>query len=688
MENFSEDTMNIVVGVVTALMGLSLPLFQQVIQQIDMKYDSILLVRRFYGEKTYKYYNRALIIAFVLMLYIPFAPTCTDEILSNIFVISESAYLLAIIAVISEVVLMFALSNLIRIYNDPQKLYERIVNHSVKGLDVNDDTHYWQFFDMMKYSIRKGNPELFINCKTTFYNCVTQCLENVGKDQLVYPDNIYRSVDQLIQLCRREEKLHPSQFWPEQFLYNLFIEDDDYIISDRTSSLIWKNLLQMAKERKGDSLLNYWVFASQKALYTMKKRSAESNNANDEYKEEFIKFKEMHHVLCAYLLYRNEERILEDLLSYSPTFPPEKVFMPKDLLEVMYHLNHYSETFGSEYLETHYPFYSNKGANENDFIRMWVVRYYVLCLIKAKCSSSFYLDSDPFEIPCLADASMAFEHRDIYQEILSAIRYFENEGVLYLCSKDERDALTDFKRILEEEINGTEKKANLIIAHQPLDKSKTDAAKEKTEQLFEKFLKTIPLEPKKDKFECNKFVYRNSLKVPRGSYVDKGYIQFINLESTIVREIGESIAYEYLRSFLLHKTTVIFNIDYSEIVKALDVLNLNSEYVALGCGIGSQDEHIAYYFTSRKSEIIIMKRTDMPSFVKDSFSKDIIEDFEDCNDSNGGEKEPNVSVKYHMTFSIQSPIRFRYIKLRVINSLLEDRKSQLQLVSSISQYIP
>lgn len=205
MESFSEDTMNIVVGVVTAMLGLSLPLFQQVIQQIDLKYDSILLVRRFYGEKTYKYYNRTLIVAFILMLYIPFAPKCTDEVLSNVFVVSESAYLLALFAVIAEVILMFALSNLIRIYNDPQKLYERIVNHSVKGLDVNDDTHYWQFFDIMKYSIRKGNPELFINCKMTFYNCIDQCQENVGKSQLIYPDIIYRSVDQLIQVSQRRE---------------------------------------------------------------------------------------------------------------------------------------------------------------------------------------------------------------------------------------------------------------------------------------------------------------------------------------------------------------------------------------------------------------------------------------------------------------------------------------------------
>lgn len=83
-----------------------------------------------------------------------------------------------------------------------------------------------------------------------------------------------------------------------------------------------------------------------------------------------------------------------------------------------------------------------------------------------------------------------------------------------------------------------------------------------------------------------------------------------------------------------------------------------------------------------------MKRIDMPSFIKDSFSNDIIKDFEECNDSNGGKKEPNVSVKYHMTFSIQSPFHFRYIKLRIINSLLEDRKSQLHFIRSISQYLP
>lgn len=688
METFSEETMNIVVGIVTALMGLSLPLFQQVIQQIDLKYDSILLVRRFYREKTYKYYNWALIVAFVLMLYIPFAPQCTDEVLSNYFVVSKSAYILALIAVVAEVILMFALSNLIRIYNDPQKLYERIVNHSVKGLDVNDDTHYWQFFDIMKYSIRKGNPELFISCKTTFYNCIEQCQENIGKNQLIYPDNIYRSVDQLIQVCRREEKLHPSQFWPEQFLYNLFTGYDDSIISDKTFSLIWKNLLQMAKERKGESLLNYWVYASQKALYTMKKRSVESDNSENEYSKEFRNFKEMHHVLCAYLLYRNEEKLLDDLLSYSPTFPPERVFMPKYITEAMRHLKHFSETFGTEYLETHYPFYSNKGASENDFIRMWVVRFYVLCLIKAKCSPTYYLDSDPFETPYPTDVSAVFADCGLYQEFYSAAEFFESEDTLYLCTKKEKEVLMDFKKVLENEINDAEQKVNHILEHQSLDKSKTDTAKEKTNKLFERFLETIPLEQKKDDFECNPLEHNGSLKVPKASYVDKGHIQFVNLENTIIHEIVEHIEYEFLRLFRLHTTATIFNVDYSEIKKALDALNLNNDYVALGCGIRGHDERIAYYFSSRISEIIIMKRIDMPSFVKDSFSKDIIEDFEDCNDSNGGKNEPNLSVKYRMTFTIQYLTRFRYIKLRIINSLLDDRKSQLQLIRGINQYIP
>lgn len=453
-------------------------------------------------------------------------------------------------------------------------------------------------------------------------------------------------------------------------------------------SLIWKNLLQMVNEKKGDSLLNYWVYASQKALYTMKKHSAEANDTDDEYKKEFRNFKEIHHVLCAYLLYRNEERILNDLLSYSPTFPPERIFMPKNLTEAMRHLKHFSETFGAEYLETHYPFYSNKGASENDFIRMWVVRYYVLCLIKAKCSPSFYLDSDTFEIPYLNDASMAFENRDIYIEFHTAIKYFEEEGVLYLCSKDERDSLMKFKTILDNEIKGTELKANQIIAQQQLDKSKTDAAKEKTYKLFEKYLESIPLEEEKDNFEYRQFEHKDSVKVPRASYVEKGHIPFINLEITIVHEIAESIEYEYLRLFRLHTTATIFNVDYSEIKKALDILNLNDDYVALGCGIGWKDERITFYFKSRSSEIIIMKRQEMPSFIKGSFSKDVIENFKDCNDSNGGENEPNVSVIYRMVFSIQSPSRFRYIKLRVINSLMEDRKSQLQLIRSINQYIP
>lgn len=84
----------IVITVLAALLGLSMPLVMQSIERFDSKYRSSVVSTAFRQGWKYRYYFWMIWISIVFMLWLPWAPK-PPVVLSSYFIVNHSAHILA-----------------------------------------------------------------------------------------------------------------------------------------------------------------------------------------------------------------------------------------------------------------------------------------------------------------------------------------------------------------------------------------------------------------------------------------------------------------------------------------------------------------------------------------------------------------------------------------------------------------
>lgn len=336
IQSFNEYTLNIVVGFVTAALGLSFPFFQQIIQQIDTKYGSILIVRKFYSEPIYKCYYWSIIISVLLMFYQPFAPNCIVD--TDCFPITHSAQILALLSCGFSVFFLIRLSNLINKYNDPILLLSRIITNKYKdGSFIHDVEVFNQFNDILKYSIKTGNVDLYIQCNTLYGNAGNKYVEvfKPKKDdshEIVYPSYFYMSINDITQLCFNQNQFHPSVSHPELYVVQLFQNSKSLYVSDKSLSFIWYNVTRIIDSKNFAWLLNYWALTN--GQFQTRFCYVQPGNLKH---DELNRIKILHHLILAYTLINDENEFLK-IMNYSGANYSVHSLYPHSLQGIVSHL--------------------------------------------------------------------------------------------------------------------------------------------------------------------------------------------------------------------------------------------------------------------------------------------------------------------------------------------------------------
>lgn len=160
------------ISMVTALLGLAYPLFIDKIDAIAKEYKSRRLSERFRKEPFYFIFNPLLILCIVEMFIIPFVLSVLQSSFCELLLLTIQGICVFILSMC-----MVILYDLLLIYNDSERLFERIRSSEDKKQKLTD------IVELMKYAATdEEQVMLYSRCVTEFSRLVFEFQQNEKKN--------------------------------------------------------------------------------------------------------------------------------------------------------------------------------------------------------------------------------------------------------------------------------------------------------------------------------------------------------------------------------------------------------------------------------------------------------------------------------------------------------------------------
>lgn len=156
--DFTNYTFSALIGVFSAIVGMSYPFILQAIGRIDDMYGVTRFVAKFKQEKSYREFNGILLLSVVFAIgdpFVLFASNC----LFTIHLLVLTLHTLVLLLLIMRLIL---LHNMILVYYDPPKL--------LKHFEGNVEGNLLEIFDLAIYSAKKENVSLYNACMVHVWN--------------------------------------------------------------------------------------------------------------------------------------------------------------------------------------------------------------------------------------------------------------------------------------------------------------------------------------------------------------------------------------------------------------------------------------------------------------------------------------------------------------------------------------
>ena len=123
--DFSNNAVNVLNSIFSAVMGIAYPLIIQAIERLDEKYNSPRIAKLFKEETSFKTYQIMIVISIAFAFVSLYYPKIVDghDLLMNIFVTIHSLIILTLLYSMIKII------NLILDYYDPNSLIYHISNY-------------------------------------------------------------------------------------------------------------------------------------------------------------------------------------------------------------------------------------------------------------------------------------------------------------------------------------------------------------------------------------------------------------------------------------------------------------------------------------------------------------------------------------------------------------------------------
>ncbi len=354
----------IVIPLIVAMFSIACPLLLGVIQRIDEKYNSTRIFKQFQSECLTKIFIKSLIFTIVGLFLAPIIP-CIKYVV--------------IIFCIILVICLLKIIQLICLYYNPAQLQERLLrqcsNYSSKEKELRN---VW--LELFSAMLEKDNIEELEQSFQALYKWV----ENIRQDDtykiVEYPKELYNGILILNEKLCGQKKQIVSPKNKSDFLRIFLDKEQKTFIHSKTFNVMWICLNQQLYYGRQDWIMTYWSSAHEYYLYTLKNHTEKTYEQLIETHQK--EFKYFHIALCSLLLYKNEYSLLQKIINYSDTQPPQYVLIPSHYGEIIsLFMNLVASDEGRKM--TQYSFFDlQQGVRNENITNGWIQKYLVFLMFR------------------------------------------------------------------------------------------------------------------------------------------------------------------------------------------------------------------------------------------------------------------------------------------------------------------
>lgn len=635
------------IPIVAAILGIAFPIIIQTISQIDKKYNSLRLVKRFRKEKLYRYLWSVLIITILALFYnnlfiIPwkynlgYVLNCVMSNSSNFIVLATSIWLIYI---------LFSVAYLIIKYSDDEDLFERILE-KVKQSEVIEEDDVQDLAELVKYVVPKANNQILVD----FYKFLDDYSRKKSKNGhlIVFEyDNWFYEVILSLNETICIANVHYSSITNQNDIVKLLIpESSKIIISEKTYFVLWLAIQQQLLYDKVEWMFNYWAFAHQhmwlklkpiwpKYDYLTGDAPILLNEKEVEKRERQIdRYRDFHLALCGYILYLKEYELIKQITNYTQSEPYQFPLVPSTLIEIVEEFKSATNIDGAQsmYFQKHYPFYGVKGVSSGDISLAWFKRYLSLLLFRLNSSEVNYIASylDPWQLPVIPrKLNEMAALLSVVEQMLQFVNEWTDEwDVLnklgWNVEADDIDPLSKLNEFSEQLQEGIIKKRQSIGRST----KKTIQFNNRTKDIIEKdacvyrdVLDGCHTELNKDLLIKDIINTSLSQKMKKETFSDESISTHLNFDEIMAETMVRDFLHLYSTSFYKHKKRH-FTINSDEMFNAMDRLigESRDDYIVIVFGL-----YLDFYLNGPQKQLALSKvEEESNSIVKYNF-KDSLE---------------------------------------------------------------
>lgn len=695
------------ISMITALLGLSYPLFIDKIDNMTEKYNTRYISEKFTNETSYCLFNTLMIVCIVEMFTFPVIIHAyqTEEI--NLLLITIQA-----ICVFTLSIVMFKLFHLLMVYTNPFRFFRRI------RLKDKDEELFKDLQVLIQYASKnKSNQDVFndtmselIKQTVAYQETELKKKEDGNEILFIYPPYIVNSLNQLISKSTEEK---------DGFLYKntdivhvLYNQFNEFPITEQVYEMMWRWIYRMVDAGNEDWMKQYWNIANQ---YYMSKLEY-----SDKGKERKC-FCEFHIMVCTLLLYKRRYRILRHTLSFTNTLPAQYPLIPGSFAEIFGLYEELTTQKPEIYLEKYQMDEVDNGANTGNKIIGLLADYFALLLMRLYEENILQTSlSDPSGMPVVGSTIEEIGYKvDLAEELkrhLDKITEKEKKGCL-LQPDDKKNAL----KLLEDFITVCKETKKYFEGNGNISEKKQADIKKQLINAFSANALSLPINEKKQKQEKNSYngkkyeslpqIFSQQIKLDERLILDNHSSMSSNIGEAMISALNFKIRRFYYLQFLLHSAIKSFTIPYNDLEKALKKLELSGDYALLAIGVPSSifneikefsrsDDKQIFYNTSPVYEIpyhkdsvfLIMKKEDVPycKYLEIETGLDAdekkIDDQRHLYSNIDAILKDDLILKVKQQVEISLPKPMRFIRLRIAYRLESDNLITSQ-INSIKNYI-
>lgn len=618
--DFVNYTFSAVISLVAAIIGVAYPLMMTVVHRFQDFYHTDDVIDWFMTENVYKQFMRLLKLSIPISVLTPF-----------MLYLSGSFFPLSLALLTLQIA--FTATLLFKVIS----LYVLALNYSscLKLVEITDEEDVKKLVTLMLVADQNRNQEAYGMARDKIYENIVAylsvCAQKKPKEPLQFQGELRWVVEKILSSSSEMEKY--PQISKEITLVG-YMYDALYFklpISEEIYHLQWRTLNEMVRNRNTYWLQAYW----EEALQYASKMRMEYNR-----REELNKFKQFHLFYGSLLLGAGFDDMLHYILTYRGTYPNSSLLLPSTEKEIIEELLKVEELLSTPFvLASNFPMYFLPlDVISDERIYSTYMDYMVFSLLLLPLNHSpygngeFSLDGKEKkeEIADVRRIVLLFSKR--YTGNVSAYKKFVPKGCFGTLSKKG-------KAIIEGIISECDTKLQEIEDNDDVDPEKLNDLKSKLIKTYEKSQFPFRKDCCKDDWDTVESTLYVQATVPPGHIMKYHQGRSLNFEETIISAMRHQTSANMARLFLFNKPVATFLIQYRDLLKALDQLQVNDAYVMLSngvnlwnYGIGSNselkieaDENGMRFrgmeilpIGSGNHELFILNRKDLPYFTVNS----------------------------------------------------------------------